>query len=379
MKKIVVFTGTRAEYGLMKTLIKKLHEDKYFKFNLLISASHLDSKFGNTIEEIKNDGIPTDFVLPIDINSNKRSDMSFQTSEVIKQVSLSLGKLNPEYLIILGDRFESFGAAAAGHLLGVKNIHLHGGETSLGALDDKLRHAISQLSTIHFTSAEIHKKKVEEMVGSSSKVFNIGPLVMDGFLNLKLLSKKDFQRRTGFVFSNKNFVVTFHPETLSADFGISGLENLLKCLKDNNCNVLFTAPNADVGSDLVLKNIKDFINLNNNNNNKYLFIPSLGQELYLNALLLFDCVVGNSSSGIVEAPLVDSNVLNIGDRQKGRYRFGSVIDVDNSYSSISNAINDILGQTKKVEFNYKSLIKSIKKDSPSNKIIQILKNNNLNL
>ena len=378
MKKIVVFTGTRAEYGLMKTLIKKLDKDKYFEFNLLISASHLDSKFGNTIEEIKNDGIPTDFVLPIDIDINKKSDMSFQTSEVIKQVSISLDKLNPEYLIILGDRFESFGAAAAGHLLGVKNIHLHGGETSLGALDDKLRHAISQLSTIHFTSAEIHKKKVEEMVGSSSKVFNIGPLVMDGFLNLQLLSKKDFQKRTGFVFSNKNFIVTFHPETLSADFGISGLENLLKCLKDKNCNVLFTAPNADAGSDLVLKIIKDFINLNNNNN-KYLFIPSLGQELYLNALLLFDCVVGNSSSGIVEAPLVEANVLNIGDRQKGRYRFGSVIDVDNSYISISNAINDVLGQTKKLEFNYKSLIESIKKNSPSNKIIQILKNKNLNL
>ena len=241
-----------------------------------------------------------------------------------------------------------------------------------------MRHAISQLSTIHFTSAEIHKKKVEEMVGSSSEIFNIGPMVMDGFLNLKLLSKKDFEKRTGFVFSKKKFLVTFHPETLSNDFGISGFKNLLKCLKNIDCNILFTAPNADAGSDLVLKIIKDFINLNNNNN-KYLFIPSLGQELYLNALLLFDCVVGNSSSGIVEAPLVEANVLNIGDRQKGRYRFGSVIDVDNSYISISNAINDVLGQTKKLEFNYKSLIESIKKNSPSNKIIQILKNNNLNL
>ena len=371
MKKIAVFTGSRAEYGLMKTLIKKLNEDKYFEFNLLISASHLDSKFGNTIEEIKYDGIPIQFVLPITIDSKKKSDMSLQTSEVIKQVSLSLDKLNPEYLIILGDRFESFGAATAGHLLGVKIIHLHGGETSLGALDDKLRHAISQLSTVHFTSAEIHKKKVEEMVGSSSEIFNIGPMVMDGFLNLKLLSKKDFEKRTGFVFSNKNFLVTFHPETLSTDFGISGFKNLLKCLKNNDCNVLFTAPNADVGSDLILKIIKDFIN---QKNTKYLLIPSLGQELYLNALLLFDCVAGNSSSGIVEAPLVDTNVLNIGDRQKGRYRFGHVIDVDNNYNSISNAINDILDKNKKIDFNYRNLRESIKKNSPSNKIIQILKN-----
>ena len=196
-------------------------------------------------------------------------------------------------------------------------------------------------------------------------------MVMDGFLNLKLLSKKDFEKRTGFVFSKKNFLVTFHPETLSTDFGISGFKNLLKCLKNNDCNVLFTAPNADVGSDLILKIIKDFIN---QKNNKYLLIPSLGQELYLNALLLFDCVAGNSSSGIVEAPLVDTNVLNIGDRQKGRYRFGHVIYVDIIYNSISNSINDILYKNKKIDFNYRNLRESIKKNSPSNKIIQILKN-----
>ena len=145
----------------------------------------------------------------------------------------------------------------------------------------------------------------------------------------------------------------------------------MKCLKNNDCNVLFTAPNADVGSDLILNIIKDFID---QTNNKYLLIPSLGQELYLNALLLFDCVAGNSSSGIVEAPLVGANVLNIGNRQKGRYRFGKVIDVDNNYNSISKAISDILDKNKTIDFNYKNLRESIKKNSPSNKIIQILKN-----
>lgn len=372
MKKITLFTGSRAEYGLMKTLIKKLNDDNYFEFNLLISASHLNRKFGNTIDEIKSDGISADLVLPIDIFTNKRSDMSSQTSEIIKQVSFSLERLNSDYLIILGDRFESFGAAAAAHLLGVENIHLHGGETSLGALDDKLRHAISQLSSIHFTSAEIHKNKVKQLLGSSKNVFNVGPMVIDGFLNLKLLSKKDFEKKTGFIFSKNNFLITFHSETLSTDFGISGLKNLLECLQNHDCNILFTAPNADVGSDLILNIIDNHINLKRN---KSIFIPSLGQELYLNALLLFDCVMGNSSSGIVEAPLLGSKVLNIGERQKGRYRFGKVIDVENDYISISNAVDDILNKNKIKSFDFQEFKKSIKKKSPSKKIIEILKSN----
>ena len=370
MKKIALFTGTRAEYGLMRTLIKKLNEDNHFEFNLLISSTHLNSRFGNTIEEIKNDGISTEFVLPIDIATKKKSDMGIQTAEIIKQVTLTLENLKSDNLIILGDRFESFGAAAAAHLLGVKNIHLHGGETSLGALDDKLRHAISQLSTFHFTSADIHKQKVEEIMGSSRNVFNVGPMVIDGFKHLDLLSKKDFESRTGFNLAKKNLLITFHPETLSEDFGIKGLQNLLECLKKYDCNILFTAPNADVGSDLILNIINNFIK---NTKGKSFFIPSLGQELYLNALLLFDCVVGNSSSGIVEAPLLGANVLNIGDRQKGRHRFGKVIDVKNDYNSISNAVSSVLSVNKLKKIDPTKLKESINKDSPSNQIIKILK------
>ena len=370
MKKIALFTGTRAEYGLMKTLARDLNNDDYFDFNLLISGAHLSRKYGNTINEIKKDGILTNFILPIDIDTNKKSDMGLQTSEIIKKVTLALETLDTEYLIILGDRFESFGAATAAHLLGIKNIHLHGGETSLGAIDDKLRHAISQLSTIHFTSAEIHKRKVEEIIGSKKNVFNVGPMVIDGFLNLKLLSRKDFTKSTGFVFSDRNFIVTFHPETLSNDFGIQGLENLLRCLKNKDCNILFTAPNADAGSDMIWKLINNFVD---QNKNQCLFVPSLGQELYLNALLLFDWVIGNSSSGIVEAPILKARVLNIGDRQKGRYKFGNVIDVDNDYDSISNVVNNIFCKSEIRDFNYMKFRESIKRNSPTRKIVDLLK------
>ncbi len=372
MKKIAVFTGTRAEYGLMKVLIKTLNKSNEFDLYLLISSTHLNPKFGNTIDEIKNDGIDSKYMLPIFVDTNRKKDMSFQTAEVIKLVSSSLEQIKPEFLIVLGDRFESFGAASAAHLMGVKVIHLHGGETTLGALDDKLRHSITQLSTIHFTSADIHKKKVENMIGTSKNVYNIGPMVIDGLLNLKSISKEDFTCQTGFNFSKRNFLITFHPETLSENYGISGFENLLKVLKDCDCNILFTAPNADIGSKLIMKLIEKFVSANKN---RSYFIPSLGQKLYLNALLLFDCVVGNSSSGMVEAPLLKTKVLNIGNRQQGRKRFGPVIDVNNDLDSISRAVGDILGNKKNLGLNVEDFKEIYAEESPTNKIIKIINDN----
>ena len=370
MQKIAVFTGTRAEYGLMKTLIKKLESDIDIDFNLLISGTHLEEKFGNTKDEIHFDGIKNTQFLKIKKDLTYKNPMSYQTGETIKLISQTLESLNPKFLIVLGDRYESFAAAVAAHLSGIKVVHLHGGEKSLGSIDNKLRNAISQLSTYHFTSAEIHKINVENIIGSSKHVYNVGPLVLDGLLNLKKFSKKEFEMKTKFVFAKKNLLVTFHPETLASDSGISGLKNLLNILNNYDCNILFTAPNADKGSDLII----DIINKNiEKNKQKYFYIPSLGQELFLNALILFDCILGNSSSGIIEAPLFKKQVLNIGDRQKGRYRFGSVIDVGNDYDEICEAVKNIFDSSvykKEEQFNFS---KKFKYGSPSTTIIDILK------
>ena len=213
MKRIAVFTGTRAEYGLMKTLIKKLENDIDIDFNLLISGTHLKSKYGNTINEIKSDGIKNITLFPIARDSKYSNQMSFQTAETIKLISQALEILNPNYLIVLGDRYESFAAATAAHLSNIKVVHIHGGEVSLGALDNKLRNAITQLSTIHFTSADIHKRNVQNIIGSSENVYNVGPLVIDGLLEFKKYSKSEFEKDTKFIFSKINVLVTFHPET----------------------------------------------------------------------------------------------------------------------------------------------------------------------
>lgn len=374
MLKIAVFTGTRAEYGLMRNLILKLENDSTCKLDLLVSGTHFNSEFGNTIDEINNDGIFEIHALPFSGKLNEKKDMSFLTAETIKLVSKALEKFDSDYLMILGDRFESFGAAVAAHILGIKIVHMHGGESSLGALDDKLRHSISQLSTLHFTSANVHKKKVSDILSSSKGVFNVGPMVIDGLLNLKTISKKTFQSKTGFIFSQINLLITFHPETLSKDFGISGLNNLLKNLEKYNCNILFTAPNADAGSKFILDKISNFVS---KNDERYFYIPSLGQDLYLNALLLFDCIIGNSSSGIIEAPLLNKKVLNIGNRQKGRYRFGSVLDVGKDYESINKALENIFKVGNFGKFGFEEFKKNNINKSPSKKIIKILRDYHL--
>ncbi len=372
MQKISVFTGTRAEYGLMKTLIKKLENDVDIDFNLLISGTHLQKEYGNTKGEIEFDGIKKTQLFKIKKNLKSINQMSFQTGETIKLISQALDLFNPKYLIVLGDRYESFAAAVAAHLSNIKVVHLHGGEKTLGSMDNKLRNAISQLSTYHFTSAEIHKINVQNIIGSSENVYNTGPLVLDGLLNFKKFSKKEFEIKTKFVFSRINLLITFHPETLAKDFGVSALDKLLNILDAYDCNILFTAPNSDNGSKLIIDIIKKNIKKNKQN---YFYIPSLGQELFLNALNLFDCILGNSSSGIIEAPFFKKTVLNIGDRQKGRYRFGPVIDVKNDHYAIHEAVKKIFNSiTNKKDENF-NFSKIYKNSSPSTRIIDILKNN----
>ena len=368
MRKIAIFTGTRAEYGLMKYLIKELDNDDNFETHLIVSSTHLSSKFGDTLKEIKLDGIKPSFYIPITINSNK-GGMCLQTAETIKAVSKVLEKLNPDYLIVLGDRFETFGAATAAHLLGIKIAHIHGGETTLGAIDNKLRHAISQLSTLHFTSASKHKEKVESMGHAKKYVFNVGPMAIDGLLNMQKLNRDQFQQKTNFCFKKNNFLVTYHSETISKDLGINLFKKLLSVLNKLNCNTLFTSPNADFGHEIILYEIKRFIS---QNKSSAIFIPSLGQELYLNALRLFDCVIGNSSSGIIEAPLIGNPVINVGDRQKGRYRFGKVIDVNNQ-KGIEAAVKEIINK-KYIRIQENKLLGIEKLNSPTHIILKVLKN-----
>ena len=303
---------------------------------LFLSGSHLSKLYGETINEFIRDNIEPKALIPISIDNDPPPTMSYLTGEIIIGFEKVLRDFEPEVIILLGDRYETFAAASSSHIMQIPIVHIHGGETTLGAVDDKLRNAISQLSSWHFTSAPDHKKKLISMGIEEQNIFQKGPMIIDGILNCKNISKKEFEKNINFKFKNNNLLVTYHPETLSLDNGINGLKSLLKAIKEIDCNVLFTSPNADQGSEIILKMIMEFVSLEPN---KYFFHHSLGQNNYINALKLFNGVAGNSSSGIIEAPLIRIPVLNIGNRQAGRIRFGKVFDVSSDFDEVKKGLN----------------------------------------
>ena len=338
-KKIAVFTGTRAEYGLLKHLIRRINEDSELDLQLIVSGSHLSDLYGRTILEIQADSIYPSALVPLSLDSIPQPPMAALTAEALSGLSKALENLRPQLLIVLGDRYESFAAASAGHLHGVSICHLHGGESTFGAVDDRLRHAISQLSNWHFTAAEPYRQRVIAMGHSEECVFNIGPMVLDGLHALTTITRDQFEESTGYHFGKSNLLVTYHPETLLPDLGLSGFKALLSALELIPCNVLFTHPNADDGSQDLLNCLKAFENLFPD---RCCIIPSLGQKNYLSALRLFEAMAGNSSSGIIEAPLLGIPVLNIGDRQLGRLRHDHVLDVPAVKSQISIGLLTVL-------------------------------------
>jgi UDP-hydrolysing UDP-N-acetyl-D-glucosamine 2-epimerase len=322
-RRIALFTGSRAEYGLLRYLIRAIEAEPALALQLIVSGSHLSARHGSTVAEIEADGIPIAACVPLSLDATPEPSMAALTAEALAGVGEALQELKPELLILLGDRYEAFAAAAAAHLQGIPVAHLHGGETTEGAVDDRLRHAITQLSHWHFTAAEPYRQRVIAMGQPPERVFNVGPMVLDGLLAAPPACCHSFEQSTGFRFGERNLLVTYHPETLLPDRGVAGFEALLTALEQVPCHVLFTHPSADAGSEPLLQRLQAFVA---RHPHRCWAVPSLGQERYLAALQLFDAMAGNSSSGVIEAPLVGMPVLNIGGRQAGRLRFGVVYD-----------------------------------------------------
>ena len=339
--RIAVFTGTRAEYGLLRHLIQAIDAERSLNLQLIVSGSHLSARYGRTVEEIEADDVGIAARVPLSLDITPPLSMEELTAEAMVGVAQAIKQLQPQLLFVLGDRYEAFAAASAAHLQGIPVVHLHGGETTEGALDERLRHAITQLSTWHFPAAEPYRQRVIAMGQPSERVFNVGPMVLDGLLAAPPASRSVFEQDTGFRFGKQNLLVTYHSETLLVDKGLAGFEALLAALEGMSCHVLFTYPNADEGSEVLLQRLLSFVNCHSH---RCWALPSLGQERYLAALQLFEAMAGNSSSGVIEAPLVGLPVLNIGDRQKGRLRFGPVCDVSAQTRAISTGLEQLLVQ-----------------------------------
>ena len=369
MANILVITTTRADFGLLKNLIKSLKKNK-FNCKVLASGTHFSKYYGYTSNEIKSENIKIDFKLKQEIITKNSIGISKIISQFIKQVTKILNKSNPDLVVLLGDRYEIFGAAVAAHISRIPIAHIHGGELTNGVIDDAFRHSITKMSQLHFVSNKIYRKRVIQLGENPETVHTVGGMGVESIKNTKLLSQKKIEKKLKIKFLKKNLLINFHPETLrkgEAKYQVKELINALKTLK-NTC-LIFTMPGAEVENKLIVGEIRKFVK---NNNNSYYF-RSLGQQNFFSILKIVDAMVGNSSSGLLEMPTFKKATLNLGDRQLGRLKSESVLDTNIKKKDIIKSINRIY--SKKFQIKIKNSFNPYGNGGASEKIIKVLKEN----
>lgn len=337
MKKITIITGTRAEYGLLKPLIRAISDDSKFTLQLVVTGMHLSEEFGHTYKQIEEDGFKIDKKVADNLKGDSASAITKAIGEATIGFADALEDLKPDLIVLLGDRSEMLAAATAGMIKGVPIAHLHGGETTEGAYDEAIRHAITKMSYLHFTSAEVYRRRVIQLGESPDRVFNVGAIAIDSIMNLKLLTKTEFEESINFKLKKKSVLITFHPVTLeeaTAEIQFNELLKALDVLEDTT--LIFTKPNSDKDGRIITKMIDNYVA--QNLENAIAFI-SLGQLRYLSALQHISVVLGNSSSGTYEAPIFKKPTVNVGDRQKGRLMPKSVINCHPNKGAIGKALD----------------------------------------
>lgn len=361
MRKICVITSTRAEYGIMSNLIEKISLDENLQLQLIVTGTHLSKKFGLTYKEIT-----APITKKIDIKPEKEPAQTMALA--IEKFSKGFKKLKPDLILILGDRYEIMAVAIAAMLNNIPIAHLHGGEATFGAIDEAIRHSITKMSHIHFASCEEYRKRIIQLGENPDNVFNVGALSVENIEKVKLLNKEDLEKNLNFKFAEKNLLVTFHPVTLENSTSYQQFSELLSALSElQNTNIIFTKPNSDSGNQEIVKLIDNYVKSHSNT----IAFNSLGLLRYFSAMQFIDAVVGNSSSGIMEAPSFKIGTINIGDRQKGRIQAKSIINCESKKQDILEAICKLYSKDFQMEL---SKVENIyKKDSTSDKILEILK------
>ena len=348
MRKILVVTGTRAEYGLLYWTMKRIDQDDKLQLQLIVTGNHLASDYGFTVSQINKDGFRIDDEIDMIINSESKSAILKSMGLEMIQMASSIEKLNPDLLLILGDRYEIFVAATCAMMMNIPIAHINGGESTEGAIDEQIRHAITKMSHIHFPGSEYYKERIIKMGEEPWRVHNVGQSGIENIKNLELLNKEEITSILKINSKKRIFLITYHPVTLDIDNIDSQMDNLLSALKDYDAELVFTYPNADFGNKKIVDKL---IGFKDKYTNVHLFY-SLGQLRYLSIMKHCNVVIGNSSSGILEAPYFKIPVVNIGDRQKGRIRSSNIIDVSCEKEDIIDGINKALYDE---EFKFKIL------------------------
>lgn len=351
-KKILFFTGTRAEYGLLSPLIQLFKKDEKYNIELLVSGMHLMDKFGSSYQEIEKEGHVINYKVDLNIKDDSHLAIAHSVGVGVQKFSDILEKARPDLCFVLGDRSEAVAFALSCQLLKVPLAHIHGGEVTEGAMDEAFRHSITKFSQLHFTTAEEHVQRVIQLGEEPARVFNVGALGVDNALSLKKMSRTELEQELNFKFQKTNYLVTFHPETLGDSSTEQQMNEVIKAftqvLKDDVL-FIFTMPNADAGNEIIFKKIYDF---EAQYPHQVRTFKTLGKLRYLSLMSHCQAVIGNSSSGLIEAPALNVMTLNIGDRQKGRLRGASVTDVPCRSDDIVKGFARLQSVTSKISSPY---------------------------
>ncbi len=349
---VCVVTGSRAEFGLLRRLIERLYATPSIDMRLVVTGSHLDPAFGDTQNEVEASGFPIHARLPIPLGGDTKTAMVKATAEAMSRFADYLTENRPEFLVVLGDRYEIFAAASAAALLGIPIAHIHGGETTQGAVDEFLRHSITKMSFLHFTACEEYRRRVIQLGEDPERVFQVGALGVENAIKLSPMTLEELQKSIGFPLKEKLFsIVTFHPVTLEDDTAGCQMGELIRAMDDfPEMNFVITKANADAGG----RRINRIWDEEGKKHSNWVVVPSLGVRRYLSALRYAQMMIGNSSSGIMEAPALHIPTVNIGDRQKGRMMADSVICCEPKADAIQAAMRYAISPEGKARAAYTS-------------------------
>lgn len=372
MKKICIVTATRAEYGLFKPLMDLLQAAEDLELQIIATGAHLSPEFGLTYKQIEADGFTISEKIEILLSSDTPSSIVKTMGLAMNGLAEVIPRLQPDMFVILGDRYEMLAIAAAITIFKVPILHLHGGEITEGAYDDVIRHAITKLSHLHFTSTEEYRSRVIQMGEAPDRVFNVGAIGLDNVANLQLLDKAELEQDLGIKFLKYNYQVTFHPETLSNLSSKDQFQILLDAIEQQDDSFfIFTKANADTDGRIINQMIDQYVSKNPNKAKAFL---SLGTLRFLSVVKQSTAIVGNSSSGILEAPSLHTATINIGDRQKGRTQAKSIVNV----SCDRNEIMDGFEAVKESSFkdNLKNLDNPYYNGGAAVKIVKVIQDLN---
>ena len=353
MRKICVVTGSRAEYGILRGLMKAIKDDPELTLQIIATNQHLSKLQGETYKEIERDGFTIDY--KVYMADDEALDNANTTAKAISRgvsgFADAFDAMKPDLLLILGDRYEMLAVASTALIYKIPIAHLHGGEITEGAFDDAIRHAITKMSHLHFTSTEAYRKRVIQLGEQPERVFNVGALGVENVMKNDFMSKEEIEQSLNFQMTDKCFLCTYHSVTLSNMSSETQVLNLLEALDDyKDYHIIFSYSNSDTNSQIIIKRIQEYVN---RNQGRCMFIPSLGQRRYFSTLKYVKAVLGNSSSGIIEVPSFGIPTLDIGDRQKGRIAADSVIHCGYSTEEIKEGLKKVVAYgSKKIDNPY---------------------------